>query len=493
MARRARRAAACLFPVLVPLATAWAVWHPLLDNYFFNDDFFHLYDLVTSGVARFVMQIWAGHLYLVRNTIFVGMFRAFGPDPLPYFWSVLLTHLLNVLLLYGVIRRLTGDGVIACAGAVLWGTSPVLEGTLGWYAVYGQVLLTAFVLVVLVQLAGTMASGHTLSPWRALGWAVLLVVGGGCFGTGLGIAAVFPLVTVIVLLGGQRPARALAVLAAAGALLLVVYALLRAHTQDLDPQTRNLLAVGSILRDLPEVVALTTHLIVFGSCTLLLGFLGLDAGYPSRTGAAAAGVVALVLVAAWRGADAAHRRQLAALGFLTLAAYGTVAAGRATIIDFFRLPVTRSAAWARYHYLPLALLGILLCIGLSALHARSRVAAKTVYAVAALWTVARVTLVLARPYPIDHHDAARVEAERVLRSVHEAVAATPPGGTAVIENRPFAPFSLPRTLPGWAGVFVVFFPDNTVDGHPVRFAVDEADWQLARARGGRIAALVERR
>jgi hypothetical protein len=493
MTRHTWRATVCLVPVFVPLAAAWWVWRPLLDNYFFNDDFFHLYDLVTSGVARFVTQVWAGHLYLVRNTVFVGMFRAFGPDPHPYFWSVLMTHLLNVLLLYDVIRRLTGDGVIACGGAVLWGTSPVLEGTLGWYAVYGQVLLTAFVLVVLVQLAGTMASGRVLSPWRTLGWAMLLVVGGGCFGTGLGIAAVFPLVTVIALPAGQRPVRAVGVLAAAGALLLVVYALLRAHTQEPGAPTRDLLGVGSILRDLPEVVALTSHLLVFGSCTLLLGFLGLDTDYPSWIAGCAAGGVAVVLVAAWRTSDAAHRRQLATLGLLTLAAYGTVAAGRATIIDFFRLPVTSSAAWPRYHYLPLALLSILLCTGLSALRARSRIAGRTVYAVAALWTVARITLVVARPYPIDHHDTARVDTERVLRSVHDAVAATPPGGTAVIENQRFAPFSLPGTLPGWAGVFVVFFPDNTVDGRPVRFVVGETDWQLARARGGRIAGLVERR
>ena len=47
-------------------------------------------------------------------------------------------------------------------------------------------------------------------------------------------------------------------------------------------------------------------------------------------------------------------------------------------------------------------------------------------------------------------------------------------------------------MPGWAAMFVVFFPDNTVDGRSVRFLVSEDDWQRAQARGGRVAALVAR-
>ena len=57
---------------------------------------------------------------------------------------MLLTHAVNVLLLERAIRGFTGDLVLSCVGAVLWGTCPVLEGALGWYSAYGQVLLSVF-------------------------------------------------------------------------------------------------------------------------------------------------------------------------------------------------------------------------------------------------------------------------------------------------------------------------------------------------------------
>jgi hypothetical protein len=82
----------------------------------------------------------------------------------------------------------------------------------------------------------------------------------------------------------------------------------------------------------------------------------------------------------------------------------------------------------------------------------------------------------------------------MLSSVRHQIASTPPGQVVMIENQPFGlSRGFASVFPGRAGMFVVFFPDNTVDGHPVRFMVSEDDWQRAQARGGRIAALVTRR
>ena len=63
----------------------------------------------------------------------------------------------------------------------------------------------------------------------------------------------------------------------------------------------------------------------------------------------------------------------------------------------------------------------------------------------------------------------------------------------MIENRPFGPAAVPWLFPGWAGLFVIEFPDDIVDGRSVRFQASDADWRLAQSRGGRIAALVEPR
>jgi len=47
-------------------------------------------------------------------------------------------------------------------------------------------------------------------------------------------------------------------------------------------------------------------------------------------------------------------------------------------------------------------------------------------------------------------------------------------------------------LIGSVGAFVIFFPEDTVDGRPGRFAVNEQDWKLAQERGRRVAGLVVR-
>src|SRR5262249_36756512 len=272
MARPPARAAVRLLSLLVPLAGALAAWWPLVDNYFYNDDFIHLFDVVTLPLPHLLTQIWGGHLYVVRNAVFAGMYAVFGPEPRPWFTSVLLTHLLNVLLLHRVVLRLTGDLLLACLGATLWGTSPVLEGALGWYSVYGQVLLTTLVFTVLSSLAGAVAAGRPPSVRRALAWGGLLAAAAACFGTGLGIAAAFP--------RDRRSARAAGVLVLTAAAVFTVYAVLRDRSPDLDARARELLAPGTILAAAPTVLALGASLLGYGACTLLLGPLGLDAGYP---------------------------------------------------------------------------------------------------------------------------------------------------------------------------------------------------------------------
>ena len=170
---------------LLPVACALFAWAPLLNNYFKGDDFVHLYDLATKPFLRLLVLPWAGHVYTVRNTVFDVMFRLFGTDPRPYFWSALLTHGLNALLLYGVIRRFAGSVVLACFGATVWAASPVLEEALGWYSVYGQVLLTAIMLGVLWSLGEKVTAGAAVTTRTALCWAALVLAGSTCFGIGL--------------------------------------------------------------------------------------------------------------------------------------------------------------------------------------------------------------------------------------------------------------------------------------------------------------------
>jgi hypothetical protein len=488
---------AVLLAPLLPLLVALVVWAPLLDNYFQHDDFFHLYDIATLGFARFVTTTQVGHLYLLPNAVFYATFRAFGPDPRPYFWCELLTHLVNVLLLYYVVRRLTGDRALACIGALLWGTTPALEGALGWYAVYGQVLLTTIVLVLLASLASLLEEGHPLSLCGAVWWGWLLIAGAASFGTGLGITIAFPFVVLLAVPASQRSRGSVALVTLAPILTSALYAILSSISPPFPAVFAEALRARAMITAIPDALVLGVHLLAFGATTLLLGFVGLDHGYPNVAAVGAAGGVLLVVALAYHRSDVTTRRRLLALALLLASACGAIALGRASLVEFYHLAMSGAATWIRYHYLPTAILAVLLCSALATLRDESLLARRVVYGTGWLWVAARLLLLVMRPLPIAHHEHERAATEAALQSIAAAVAGTPPGETIYIENRFFPPAGVvnamaPGIFPGWAALFTIFFPENTVDGRPVRFLVSEEDWKRAHERGGRMAALVAR-
>jgi len=488
LARTAPRRAQLLAPI-VPLLATFAVWLPLRRNYFSGDDFFHLYDFVTRPLSSLLGQVWGGHLLVLYNVAFWTMFQLFGTDPRGYGWTVILTHLLNTFLVLQVIRP--HGLVLACFGALLWGTCPVLAGTLGWYSVYGQVLLTTLVLSVLWSLERVRRGGAPLSAATAVVWVVVLAAGATSFGTGLGVAAAFPVVVALALPVSQLPRRSLLVLAVGAVVTVLGYALAVAHSPDMTPAARALLADSS---QAPGVVGLSVHLLGFGASALLFDALGAHQRFPDWTQLASVGLVVILVLAAGASTDAAGRRRLAALCVLVAAAYGAIAAGRSAVYAALSVPFATAAKAARYHYLPLALLVLVVCAALAEIGRRGGVASRVVSGAAVLWMIVRVVVLAAAPFPIELGDQQRADVAEVLRTIEAQAERTPAGDIVLVQNRPFeASVYAPTYLPGWAGVFVVFSPENSVDGRPVRFAVDEDDWQRANARGGRIAELVVRR
>ncbi len=481
---------------IVPLLATFAVWAPLRRGYFSGDDFFHLYDLTTRPLSSLLGQVWGGHLLVLYNAALWAMFQAFGADPRGYAWTVLLTHLLNTVLLFQVIRQVVRPrGVtLACFGATLWGTCPVLAGTLGWYSVYGQVLLTTLVLGVLWSLGRVLRSGRALSPRLALTWTAVLAAGSTSFGTGLGVAAAFPLAAVLALPGDRLPRRSALVLVLGALLTVVGYQLALVRSPDMTAEARAGVSLLSNPGLLPAALALSAHLAGFGAGALLFDVLGANQRFPDWMQLVGGGVLTLLLLAAGVSADAAGRRRLVALALLAGSAYGAVAAGRAAVYAAGHVPFTMAAMVPRYHYLPLALLTVVVCAALAQIAARGSVASRVVSGAAGLWMLGRLAVLVLFPFPIDLADRQRAALEDVFRSIRAQADRTPPGEVALIENKPFGPsIYFPALMPGWAGLFVVFSPEDTIDGRPVRFLVSEDDWQRARARGGRIAGLVVRR
>ena len=121
---RARRVGRLLAFAVPLLATAW-VYAPILHCFFFADDFFNFLTVADAGAYRFIISPMAGHVLYTRNAILAASWLLFGLDARPYFWGVLLTHLVNVGLLFGLMRRLAVRPLVATTIATLWGISPL--------------------------------------------------------------------------------------------------------------------------------------------------------------------------------------------------------------------------------------------------------------------------------------------------------------------------------------------------------------------------------
>jgi hypothetical protein len=100
-----RRLADGPLPAVLPIALAAVVFFPITRNYFYQDDFLHLYRIVNRGLLELLVTPHGGHILVVRNAVFWLFYHLFGTAAGYYFTAVLLTHLVNVSLLYAVAPR----------------------------------------------------------------------------------------------------------------------------------------------------------------------------------------------------------------------------------------------------------------------------------------------------------------------------------------------------------------------------------------------------
>jgi hypothetical protein len=457
---------------LAPILLAALAFWPILGNYFHADDFVDFFHITAFPLGQYLLEEHGGHMYFVRNLVFALSRFAFGNDPRPYFALVLVTHLLNVALLFVVVRRLTGRALLASAVAALWGTAPVNERALGWFAVYGQVLAATVLLAVLADLARCGRDGVPVRAGRAALWAAMLLAGSACFGVGIGAAAVFPLSALLLLPRTSRTRGATLILVGlpvAVAALYVAWNLLRVSAYDASPKTV-LLLVG-MLRYWTGIVAMLGHLLGAGIAELVLGGLTGAGRYPGALAYAAVAAVGAGMVVVAAGSRLAGRRLVAFL-VLALGMYAVIAAGRATLFAMRSQDWAKAATVGRYHYAAGVPLAVVLALVVDRLAARvparaRRTAAVAVAAALAFALVARVRT----PIAFDHHAYAREQTARALEAMRSAIAATPPGGEVWIRNREFAAvrYFFASEFFGWASLFMIHFPDDVVDGRRVRF------------------------
>jgi hypothetical protein len=466
------------------------VYYPITANYFHGDDFLNLYYAVNDGGLEFLVRPHGGHMLVARNALLRLSYDVAGPEPVFFFWTVLLTHLLNVALLFQVIVRLTDRAVLAGLGAAAWGSAPVQEGALGWYSVYGHVVAGTCLLAVLAGLA-RVASGRPAARWRAPLWAALILIGSTSFGVGIGVALVLPVAAWLLVAGAPGRGRIVAWLAGSAVLVPALYFTLQwvhVHVYDGNASALPLLMAG--LDYVGAIASLMLNLFGFGIASLLSGMLYRPTLYPGPIGYALLAAYALALaIALARGPQAVRRQILAAL-LLAAGCYGMIASGRGWLFnDAARLSMIRSE---RFQYVGTAMLSLALCVALARIVGRSRTAVGI--GLLAAWVIGSVVVWARLRPPINHFLYARRESAQVVAGLRQRLAAAPAGADVYIDNQPFRSVGelllSPTLFPGSAGVFAIFFPENVVDGRRVFFVVPEVDALPLARRGRRATSLL---
>jgi hypothetical protein len=480
---------------LLPVLLALAVNAPILRNFFFGDDFVNLYAMANDPRSlAFLLKPHGGHLCEIRNLFLYGAFKLFGADPRPYLAISLFTHAVNVFLLFLVVRELTHSRRLACLCAILWGTSFVNEGTVGWIAVYGQTLLATIVLIFLHQVLRVARGAAEFSLRAGVLWYFLLIAGAMSFGMGMAIA-MLSAPTLYLLLpsraGHRSPGVAFLPLLVVIPALYIALNWLYGHLFGTQPLGLSLFLLYG-LSFWKTVVQMFIGLLSYGTRAFLLGFVHPMADDALLSYAVGALVLAATVVIAVRS-ESTQRRQILAFSLLAVSCYAMIAAGRAPLFDVM---MGHSNEWSssqpRYHYVnPLFLC---LVVALILRHLAS--------AVPRAWKTGALSLALILPLAsswlntpwIKHRDRQRQETARALAEIQSAIDARPPGTTVVIRNQrfPFGGMAGSVLFPGRAGLFIIFHPHDTVDGRLVRFVdADPAVLAMARrARGQRIHSLI---
>lgn len=467
-----------------PVFFSGLVYLPIVKNYFLMDDFQHLYNLVNHGPLEFVLTPYGGHILLVRNVIFTAFYRAFALASWAYFVPVLLTHMANVYMLRQLIERVTHRASLACFGATLWGISPANEGALGYYSVYGHVLVATTLLWLLNDVARVAEGTRRLSSARLASWYALLLAAATCFGVGLAVAMVFAGVAFLLLPKSPERTRSVAVL---GSLVILVPLLLAGFhllylrmSGSLGYNEMFLTAQVREWRPIPEMLG---RMLAYGTSSFALAW----PCTPDPAGRlpcyafpelCAGGLVVVLLYS-----SSAIKRWMLALLLLALAIYGSIAAGRALLIQGFGHTSEWGAIQHRYHYVGPAMIAVMLCLLLNEARRCGLLRSWRMRVLLVGWVGAALIAHLVAVPPIDHHDGARRETLAALQSIDEMVKMAPAGGDIYIWNRRFASTRDWRNdlvaFPGWAAVFVIAHPTNVIDGRRLHFV--EADWKILSA------------
>jgi hypothetical protein len=460
---------------LVAVALSAVVYFPLTRVYFISDDFANMLRIVDRGALHFLFEPFGGHMLFVRNGLFILHFEMFGLWAEPYGWITLLTHLLNVVLVFRVGSALTRSPALGAFAGVLWGASHLQNGALGWYSVYGQVVAGTLFLVVLDRVLASPGE-EPIRPRAAALWATLLVLGATCFGVGISLALAAPFVIFLLLPSTLRDKKVRAIVASIPVAVIALYFVSRWVFFLFEPiPASEAMTFQLAFSKLGPNVVMFGYLMAIGASGLLHGFaIPQELFQPAPPpDAVLVSVYAAVVVAALALGKGETRRRIAALLVASAAVYGLIALGRANTYLMWDTPPSVSARTGRYHYVGTIPLALALAVAVGEARRLVRVP----------WLVDGVALVgwagyLAWSYAtstwhVDERKESRATVEETLEDFQVRARAAPPGADLLIPNTPLPPhvtaFMGYEGVPGPAALFALTHSTDLLLGHRVRF------------------------
>jgi hypothetical protein len=169
---KARAVLVRALPAILMLALYW----PAVTAWFFQDDFgwLNLHHDVHSlpDLARvlFAPKAHGNMRPLGENAYWLVLPAIFGADALPLHIAAFLTQCASLLLLGGVVKRLTKSDIAAFSAQILWMANTGLAPALGWSSIYNQILSAFFFLLAfycLLRYGDTRKRSDWVLQWMA--------------------------------------------------------------------------------------------------------------------------------------------------------------------------------------------------------------------------------------------------------------------------------------------------------------------------------------
>ena len=471
----------------------------ILGSDFVDEDLRHFYGILETGLVESAFSPYGSHFIASFVLVVAGLYELFGLNAPLHFAVLLLTHLLNVALLYGIIRALTGKRVVAAVAAGLWGSTCAFHSTLQWYSAYSHMLGVAAMLWGLWELARAAEARTPLTNRALVRISIILFAGSATELTGSLVAAIFPVIAFLILPRESSPLKSALKLVPAAVLSIAV------------------VVIGSLAKadapmlhfSLERATLAFVYLMLYGVGVIPAGpLVTLDAEVNPKTilgndsdgiALAISAVITVALAAAvvWRfiRGDWAERRTLFALVGLGAMLYAAVAVGRSGFT--WGKTLVWLATRGRYHYDANPALVIAVALALAKLRPSffwpmKRGVRISLAVFAGFWLVANhVVSRLTYLNGGGRQEWTRDWTDLTSASIELLATRIPERSTLYVRNEKFRPASLMFALgapevqfPGIGAYWAVYHGPEDFQGRTIRF-VEESP-ELLRAIRARV-------